>query len=594
MKIRILFFLLFIVRVANAQLIEDFSDGNFAVNPVWTGINENFIVNSSFQLQSAAKVASTSWLFTPSDAIDNAVWECRVIINYTTSSSNYASIYIISDVADLTNGCNGYYIQIGGTNDEVSLFYQQGNTKTKIIDGTDKRVDGKPVDVRVRVTRDSIGSFTLFSKLATENDFYKEGSTKNDKVKTSKYFGLMFVNTATTGGFYFFDDIKVTGDKAPDYEPPVWNSLSMIFPDKLTLTFSEEINISNADFGISPAFAGKPEVNLSEDKTEVLLKFSESFSRGIIYNVTVTGITDLAGNIISSQRKIIAITEKPHLGDILWNEIMFENPENSFEYVEIANISDKVLDISDLIFTTRKTDGTLNTGNKIPKGTLIPPKDYMAFSEKPDIVRQFHSCPYESNIIATTWSAFNNESSTLVLINPLRDTIFDELTYSAKWHHPLIKYLKGVELEKIHPQLETQNPTSWHSAGTDVNYGTPGYKNSQFRETTATGEPAKQVWADPEAFSPDNDGYNDVCFIRYETEFNGYVANVIILSPLGEKVFQLAQNRLLSTEGYLSWDGRTNRGNIATPGIYVVYFEIFNPLNGIKKAYKTPVVISSR
>jgi hypothetical protein len=594
MKFTLLFFSMFFVFGVSAQFYEDFSDGNFTENPLWTGTTENFIVNASFQLQSSAKVASTSWLLTPSNAIDDAVWEFRVIINYTTSSSNYASVYIICDVADLTNGCNGYFVQIGGTNDEVSLFYQQGTTKTKIIDGFDKRVDGKPVDVRVRVTRDKHGNFTLFSKLASETDYFKEGTTKNDKLKTTKYFVLLFVNTSTTGSFYFFDDIKVTGDKAPDYDPPVWNSLSMIYPDKLSLTFSEEINTSNGLFSLTPAFPLKPLVSISEDKTEVLLKFTGNFSKGIIYNLTVEGITDLAGNLMSRENKRIAITEKPQIGDIRWNEIMFENSESSYEYVEIANVSDKVLDISDFVFTTRKTDGTLNSGQKIPKGTLIPPKEYIAFTEKPDIVRQFHLCPNESNITSTSWSSLNNESATLVLINPLGDTIFDELTYSSKWHHPLVKNAKGVALEKINPLLETQNPASWHSAGTDVNYGTPGYKNSQYRETTSLNDSPKLVWADPEAFSPDNDGYNDVCFIRYETEMNGYVANVLIISPVGEKVFELAQNRLLSTEGYIPWDGRTSRGNIATPGIYVVYFEIFNPTNGIKKSYKFPVVLTSR
>lgn len=594
MKVSLLIFFLFFALVINAQFTEDFSDGNITENPPWSGITDNFLVNTSFQLQSSAKVASTSWLFTPSFAIDNAVWECRIMINYTTSSSNYAAVYIISDVADISNGCNGYFVQIGGTNDEVSLFLQQGSTKTKIIDGVDKRVDGKPVDVTVRVKRDSQGNFTLESKLFSENNFFKEGAAKNDKVKTSKFFGLMYVNTATTGSFYSFDDIKVTGDKAPDFEPPVWNLLNLLLPNKLALSFSEEININNAEFNLTPAFLAPSNVSLNEDKTEILLTFTESFRTGVIYNLSISGIADLSGNIITAQSKRIAITQKPKLGDVLWNEIMFENPESSFEYVEIANLSEKVLDISDFIFTTRKTDETLNTGQKIPKGTLIPPNECIAFTERPDIVRQYHSSPSESNITATSWSALNNESATLVLINPQRDTIFDELTYSTKWHHPLVKNAKGVALEKINPQLETQNPDSWHSAGTEVNYGTPGYKNSQFRETTLEKEPQKQVWADPEAFSPDNDGVDDLCFIRYETELEGYVANVIILSPIGEKVIQLAQNRLLSTQGYITWDGRTTRGNIASPSIYVVYFEIFNPLNGAKKAYKTPVVLSSR
>ncbi len=122
-------FTIFLPFFCFGQINESFLDGNFINNPFWTGTSENFIVNSSFQLQSNASTTSTSYLFTASESFDDAVWECWVKINYATSSSNYASVYITSDKNELTNGCNGYYVQIGGTNDEVSLFLQEGTKK---------------------------------------------------------------------------------------------------------------------------------------------------------------------------------------------------------------------------------------------------------------------------------------------------------------------------------------------------------------------------------------------------------------------------------------------------------------------------------
>ena len=114
-----LFFMIFVSFYCNAQITESFSDGDFTHLPEWTGHTSNFVVNTQFQLQSNASATSASWLFTPSTAIDDASWECNLKINYTTSASNYSSIYIISDVNDLTEGCNGYFVQVGGTNDEV-------------------------------------------------------------------------------------------------------------------------------------------------------------------------------------------------------------------------------------------------------------------------------------------------------------------------------------------------------------------------------------------------------------------------------------------------------------------------------------------
>jgi hypothetical protein len=247
-----------------------------------------------------------------------------------------------------------------------------------------------------------------------------------------------------------------------------------------------------------------------------------------------------------------------------------------------------------LLFTTRKTDGTLNTGNAIPAQTNILPKGYLALCSDAQIIRNYHACPAESNIVSSEWTTLNNESATLVLTDSAKNTIYDELTYNTKWHHVLVKNPKGVALERINPDLPTQDGASWHSASTETNYGTPGYKNSQYRDIISVAKPEKFVWIEPEAFSPDNDGIDDICFIRYKTDSNGFIANVIILNAVGVKIFQLASNILLSNEGFLTWDGRTANGKNANVGIYVLYFEMFNPETGVRKQVKLPIVVSSR
>jgi len=66
------------------------------------------------------------------------------------------------------------------------------------------------------------------------------------------------------------------------------------------------------------------------------------------------------------------------------------------------------------------------------------------------------------------------------------------------------------------------------------------------------------------------------------------------LNSVGVKVFQLASDILLSSEGFFSWDGRNDNGKIANAGIYVLCFEIFNPKIGARKRIKLPIVVSSR
>ena len=478
------FLAIFVPIFCFGQVNETFLYGNFINNPIWTGTSSNFFVNPSMQLQSKATVGSTSYLFTPSEAIDDATWECWVKINYNPSSGNYACIYLVSDKNDLTTGCNGYYVQIGGTNDEVSLFVQEGTTKTKIIDGTDKRTDRNPVDLRVKVTRDAEGNFALYSKLPSETDYVLEGTTQNTTVKSSNYFGLLYVNTASTGLYYFFDDILVIGNKAVDKVLPIWNLFNLEVPNKLKLGFSEAMNFSACTFTLDNGIGSPVSTTISADKTTIELTFAGNFEKGKIYNLQTSGLTDLAANSPTTTQKSIGIVEKKEIGDLIFNEVMFENPETSLEYIEIYNKSDKLLDVSGMVFTTRKTDGTMNTGVIIPRQTPpLPPKGYLALCSNAETVRSFHACPPVSNIISTSWAALNNETSTLVLTSAAKDSIFDELKYDVKWHNLWVVSPKGIALERTSPDLLTQDAYSWHSANSNNNYGTPGYQNSVYIDT---------------------------------------------------------------------------------------------------------------
>jgi len=594
MKKSVLLFMLILPIFCFGQVNESFSDGNFINNPNWTGTTANFIVNNAFQLQSQAPTTSVSYLFTPSEAFDNATWECWVKITYPTSSSNYACIYLASDKNEQSSGCNGYYVQIGGTNDEVSLFVQEGTKKTKIIDGADKRTDGNTVELRIKVTRDAEGNFALYSKLASESEFVLEGKVQNNVILNSNYVGLLFSNTSTTGSCYYFDDILVTGTKAIDKTIPTFTSISLILPNKLSMSFSEPMNFDNSTFTVDQGIGSPVSRTITSDKRSIDLIFGKDFEHGKLYNLQFSGLKDLAGNALTESSRTIGILERIDQGDLVFNEVMFENPDSSAEYIEIYNKSEKLLDVSGIIFTTRKTDGTLNSGNKIPDKTQLLPHSYLAMTEDANKVRNYHNSPPESNIVNTDWSSLNNEAATLVLTNASKDTIYDELSYDVKWHHALVKNPKGVALERINPDLPTQSKESWHSAASEVNYGTPGYKNSQYRDIAQQKKIEKIVWADPEAFSPDNDGVNDVCFIRYKTDANGYVANAIILNAVGVKVYQLASNVLLSSEGFLTWDGKTDSGKNANVGVYVLYFEMFNAQTGVRKQQKLPIVVSSR
>ncbi|OIP81869.1 MAG: hypothetical protein AUK44_08805 [Porphyromonadaceae bacterium CG2_30_38_12] len=599
MKYSVLFIVLLLAFSVQAQFVDNFSDGDFTNNPTWTGMDANFLVNSNLQLQSNAATTSISWLFTPSASFDDAVWQVAMKIAYTsasqtTTSFNYASFYIVSDVKDLSAGCQAYYVQVGGKKNEVSLFVQDGTTKKKIIDGTDKRTEKNPLEIEIKITRDDLGNFTLYSKLASETDFIVEGSVNNTSIKKSSYVGLLFYNSSTTGKAYYFDNINVQGKEAKDTEKPTLQTGEIVPPHALQLIFSEKMNFSAARFLLDNGMDEPQSVEVGSDFKTIQLYFDQAFEKAKIYTLTFQNLTDEAGNAMLLNSYEFSIVENAEPGDLVWNEIMFHNPPDCSEYVEIYNRSNKAIDLQSIGFTTRKTDGSLNSLVTLADKHILAPQQIAAFTLNPDSVRHYYQLQTDATLLQTkNWYALNNEAATLVLCNLTKDTIFDELSYFAAWHHILIRNPQGVALERINPDMPTQDKNNWHSAASDVRFGTPGYKNSQYRLPNAT-VPEQAVWLEPEIFTPNNDGVDDVCFIHYKTEYAGFVANVSIFNPLGVKICQIANNALLANEGSFQWDGITARGTNAETGIYVLYYEIFQPETGKKIIEKIPLVVSSR
>ncbi len=507
MKKTMLIFCLFVPVFALAQFSDSFSDGNFTENPAWVGMDSKFRVNAALQLQSAATTASTSWLFTASEAIENAVWECSFLIDYSTSSSNYACMYLAADKPDAAM-LTAYYVMVGGTADEVSLYLQQGATKTKLIDGTDKRTDGKKVNIRVRVTRDSLGLFQLYSKTDVETEYIKEGEVRDLNQQSSEWFGLSFTNTASTGSLYCFDEVEVSGRK-----------------------------VSNPALPLLP-------------------------------------------------------------GELCFNELMVHAPDSAAEYIELYNRTEKRLDLSNRSIAVRRTDGSLSSVAVFPAGTTLPEKQYLAFTPDTARVRKHHRLPANAALMQVKWSNLNNDEALLVLMDADKLTVLDSVQYSSGWHHVLINDPKGVALEKMHPDLPSGDWSVWHSAASSVNFGTPGYQNSQFRipgEISGEGDsPGEHINLQQDWFSPDNDGLNDRCIIRYTMPEPGYLLRLTIFTFDGAIWLEPQLPELLSTEGVVYWDGQNRQGRISLPGIYVLLAELYHPESGLTKRYKMPVLLTIR
>lgn len=195
-----------------AQVLDDFTDGNFNADPKWQGDESKFAIVDKALSLNAPSETSVAYLSTPSRAIEDGIWEVVVKMAFNPSGSNFCRIYLISDNADLAGNLNGYFVLVGGTDDEVSLYRQSGKTLTKIIAGQTGLLNTDQVDLKLRATRDTDGVWQLFTDDNQAGSFTIQGSAVDDIFTIAASFGIYCKYTATRSTQFSFDNINVQGE----------------------------------------------------------------------------------------------------------------------------------------------------------------------------------------------------------------------------------------------------------------------------------------------------------------------------------------------------------------------------------------------
>lgn len=392
------------------------------------------------------------------------------------------------------------------------------------------------------------------------------------------------------------NSVKATN---PDLEAPWLDRAVISDANTLTLYFSEKMDqtgIANpSNFAVDQEM-GIPEFAIPFEPRfdAVSLLFSEAFAEQTVYEVSITGtLSDCAGNPIESgttTRFADPVFAEPN--DLVINEILFNPPTGGIEYVEIYNRSQKVIDLKNVSLASQDTIlNQLTSVREIaPAGYLIFPEDYLVLTTSPDLVKKFFMTTNPRGFIKmVSVPQFSNASGIAVLCDP-NETILDRLVYREEMHFPLLTNLKGVSLERIDFNRPADDPTNWHSASSSAGYGTPAYRNSQYMAITAGEEPFS---LNPEIFSPDNDGNNDVLEISYNFSEPGHVATIMVYDAGGRLVRRLVQNQLLGNTGSFSWNGITDDNEKASIGYYLILIEVFD-LNDNIKQYKKTAVLGGR
>ncbi len=461
-----------------SQVADNFSDGDLTNSPTWTpDLAANWVVVNN-QLRSNSSVASSSfYITTPSAKATNGQWEFWVNLQFNTSSTNYVDVYLTSEQSNLSSATNnGYFVRIGGTPDEISLYKMTAGVATILINGTDGITNSSNSTLRIKAIRDVNNLWTLERDAVGGTNYVLEGNAMDNTFTTSNFFGIRIQqSTASFFNRHFFDDIYA-GEIILDSEPPLLQQLQVLSSTQLSILFSEKVSSSTAQdvshYTASNGLGNPATAVIQVDEKTVILTYSQSFSSGITNQLTISGVADLVGNSVTSiVQTFLFFQPQPVSGkDIIITEI-FADPSPivglpEAEFIELYNRSSNAIDLAGWKFSDESSIAVFPT-------KIVLPGEYWIVCANASTAL---FTPFGKTVGVPNFPTLNNSSDVLTLRTSANQTI-DSVSYALSWYKDVDKQEGGWTLELIDPDNPCGEENNW-IVSEDTKGGTPGKVNS--------------------------------------------------------------------------------------------------------------------
>jgi hypothetical protein len=451
--------LLFLLRpdIGTGQVKDDFDDEDLSLEPLWHGMVSSFISVNGELRSNHPTVNSMFYASTANNFTADMEWRLDCKILYNTSSVNYVDFVLLSDSMNLMQSKNAYFVRLGGSTDEVSLYKTQGGIETKIIDGADGVLNSSNNQYAIIVQRFG-DSFVLHRTKAGASPV-KEGHTVDAGIKFSSYSGIR-IRQSTSSFFnkHFFDNLYI-GPVIRDTLPPVWDSLVYLDNKHIRCVFNEICDSfslrDTAHYKVRQNGARPLSAVTGLMNKWVTLTFENPFQANHLFTLDIEGIKDVAGNVMQQMESKDFFDSKPDtpgLYDLVITELMVDpEPQVALpieEYVEITNISGKFLQLNGC----RIYDPT---SYKVLPNLILPPDSILVLKIIPSL----------------------NNASDKIWIRNQKQEIIHKVEYTDQWYRDEVKKAGGYSLEMIDYDQPCLGAINWQ-ASIDIVGGTPGRHNS--------------------------------------------------------------------------------------------------------------------
>jgi len=374
-------------------------------------------------------------------------------------------------------------------------------------------------------------------------------------------------------------------DTLPDKSPPQLISYHLEMDSILKLTFSEIIDstvLSSASLKLNLEQLKRPKIS-SDGK--MLSTVSKGFPKGYELSLILDSIYDCEGNAIFNMHQKIVFPAEAVFGDVVINEVLFNPLPGGSDFVELFNTSSRIFDLSNWWISNSDTSGKEMIG---ADQLLMFPSDYLVLTKDLHFIEETYLLVDRTKMVEVKLPAFNDDEGAVILLSADL-ALMDRIDYSEEMHFDLISDPEGVSLERIDPF----RPSEWSnffSASEFEGSATPTRENSQL---SRSGSIESKFKLRSKIISPDQDEYEDLLFLDFVLEKQGYIGSVEVYDSFGRRIKKLVNNELLPPNGTIIWDGLNEELRKPSVGIYMLFIELLD-LNGNIERAKIPFVIAAK
>ena len=252
------------------------------------------------------------------------------------------------------------------------------------------------------------------------------------------------------------------------------------------------------------------------------------------------------------------------------NELMIQ-PESSGEWIELFNPGEVPVPLKEFSLS----DASNKSAQIWNEECVINPGEYVVLFQK-----ETDLCGLEKEVCVPDLPSLNNQSDTITLLDPTGYAI-DKVSYQ------MTSSTSNISLERRNPDWGSSDADSWAPCASPTG-STPGAQNSVFFESRYEDVTLK---IEPDPFSPDGDGLEDVAVVHYRLSDMQSRINLFIFDVAGRLVCHLRNGQFAPVQGQVLWDGCDDNGNPMNTGIYIVYLEDLEERTGRIRTQKETLVL---